>query len=166
MIGWFSPFAPTTVYKEFAAGLATEAELVEAIAPGPEGNMWFVNTGETGSEIPAIGVITPVGTVTEYTAGLSRHADKPVSIAAGPEGDMWFADKTKPAIGKITPGGVITLYTRPGLKTGAEPVAIAAGPDGNMWFTDEGSTKAIGKITTGATPTITETAAPGTEPEV
>jgi streptogramin lyase len=45
------------------------------------------------------------------------------------------------------PLGSITEFTA-GLNAGSSLNVIAAGPDGNLWFTDQGSTKAIGRITT------------------
>src|SRR5437763_773040 len=53
-----------------------------AIALGPDGSLWFGNTGN-GS----IAKMSPTGTVTNY-----RDPGIPVSngIAAGPDGAMWF----------------------------------------------------------------------------
>jgi streptogramin lyase len=45
------------------------------------------------------------------------------------------------------PLGSITEFTA-GLNAGSSLNVIATGPDGNLWFTDQGSTKAIGRITT------------------
>ena len=115
--------------------------------------MWFTDAGST----PAIGRITPSGTITEFSAGLQPgNASVPAGIAAGPDGNMWFTDEAgTPAIGRITPSGTITEFSA-GLQPGnaSVPARIAAGPDGNMWFTDEAGTKAIGRITLSGT--ITE----------
>ena len=45
------------------------------------------------------------------------------------------------------PLGSITEFSA-GLNAGSSLNVIAAGPDGNLWFTDQGTTKAIGRITT------------------
>ena len=61
---------------------------------------------------------------------------------------MWFSDqgKTIGAVGRISTNGVITEFGR--LSPGGFSRGIAAGPDGNLWFTDQGTTKAVGMITT------------------
>ena len=100
------------------------------IAAGPDGNLWFTDYGTT----PAIGRITPGGTITEFSSGLNLGSD-PSGIAAGPDGNLWFTDPVKSAIGRVTPGGVITEFSS-GLTNGSFPSGIAAGPDGNLWFTD------------------------------
>src|SRR6187397_234092 len=45
------------------------------------------------------------------------------------------------------PLGSITEFTA-GLNSGSSLNVIATGPDGNLWFTDQGTTNAIGRITT------------------
>jgi len=132
----------------YSAGLNAGSK-PNQIAPGPDGNIWFTDTGTT----KAIGKIPPSGTITEYSAGLNAGSS-PGSITAGPDGNLWFTDQgTTRAIGKITPSGTITEYSA-GLNAGSSPGSITAGPDGNLWFTDTGTTDAIGKITPSGT--ITE----------
>ena len=57
------------------------------IAPGPDGNVWFTDSGST----KGIGRITPAGAITEFSAGLPATS-KPAGLAAGPDGNLWFAD--------------------------------------------------------------------------
>jgi streptogramin lyase len=138
---------PLGTIKQFSAGLTT-GDLPQAIASGPEGNMWFTEAGTH----PAIGRITPAGTITLFSAGLDSEAQLG-GIALGPDGNMWFTEAgTHPAIGRITPAGTITEFSS-GLSH--PPEDIAAGPDGNLWFTEPAG--AIGRITTGGQ--ITEYAA-------
>jgi streptogramin lyase len=148
---------------EFTHGLSATQRML-AIAPGPDGNLWFtalgvkqfapddaagrtsphLTVGPGGS--PGIFRITPAGAITEFTHGLNTGAS-PLRIAAGPDGDLWFTDGGAiPAIGRVTPQGVITEFSK-GLDPLAQPSAIASGPDGNLWFTDVGKTPAIGRIT-------------------
>ena len=54
------------------------------IAAGPDGALWFTNSGSN-----SIGRITTAGTVTNYTGpGISG----PGGIAAGPDGALWFTN--------------------------------------------------------------------------
>ena len=128
---------PLGTIRHFSTGLTT-GEVPQAIAAGPDGNMWFTEIGAH----PAIGRITPTGTITEFSSGLNAAAELG-GIALGPDGNMWFTEAgAHPAIGRITPTGTITEFSS-GLSH--PPEAIAAGPDGNMWFTEPAG--AIGRIT-------------------
>jgi streptogramin lyase len=136
-----APAAPAGQAIEFTAGLNSSSF---AIAPGPDGNLWFTDQGTTG----AIGRITPAGAITEFTAGLNPGS-APWGIAPGPDGTVWFTDQgTTRAIGRISPGGgTITEFTA-GLTAGTIPAGIAPGPDGNLWFAEFGNADdAIGRIT-------------------
>jgi sugar lactone lactonase YvrE len=114
------------------------------------GNIWFTDRDAT----PAIGRITPSGTITLFSTGLNPGS-LPNGIAPGADGNMWFTDQGPTrAIGRITPDGTIAVYTA-GLKTGSNPAALTPGPDGNIWFTDQGTTRAIGQVKPDGT--ITET---------
>ena len=122
--------------------LPTKDRNPEGIARGPEGNVWFAESGGAG----AIGRITPGGTITEFTTGLTSNS-QPTGIVAGPDGNLWFTEQANPGrIGRITPSGTITEFTT-GLTANSQPTGIAAGPDGNMWFTEQASPGRIGRIT-------------------
>ncbi len=57
------------------------------ITAGPDGALWFTNTGNGGS----IGRITTAGAVTNYTGtGISDPVDM---IAAGTDGALWFVNQ-------------------------------------------------------------------------
>jgi hypothetical protein len=77
----------------FSAGLMPEHKsILDAIALGPDGNMWFADDG--GPQ--AIGRITPSGVITEFSKGLAstaKHGTGILDITAGPDGDMWFIGK-------------------------------------------------------------------------
>ena len=74
---------PTGAVTEFSAGLNVQAPT--AIAPGPDGNLWFAE----GSTRGVIGRITPAGDITEFTAGLSatngpgRHRGRAPTATSG-----------------------------------------------------------------------------------
>ena len=111
---------------------------IKAITSGPDGNLWFTDTGSS-----QIGKITPAGEVTEYS-GIrpSAVSIRPglQGITTGPDGNLWFAETEVGRIGKITPAGEITEYD-----SNAIPFGITGGPDGNVWFTD--GEDGFGKIT-------------------
>jgi len=108
-----------------------------AIAPGPDGALWF--TLASGN----IGRMTSAGTFTSYP--IPTAASAPMGIAAGPDGAMWFTESAANQIGRITTAGVVTEY--PVLTANSSPWGIASGPDGNLWFTEYNADN-IGSITT------------------
>ena len=151
--------------QEFKSGLQTGA-VPDAIAPGPDGNVWF--TDQYGNQ-RAIGRVTPSGQITEFTAGLSD--DLPLDITAGADGNLWVPQAsmdpmTPSAVAEINPTGQITEITKGVNPAGLEDGdSILAGPNGALWFTDSRSPNAIGRIvipavaTTGPTTTLSSTAA-------
>ena len=67
------------------------------ITSGPDGALWFTNSGNN-----SIGRITTGGTVTNYTGtGISG----PEGITSGPDGALWFTNSGNNSIGRITTGG-------------------------------------------------------------
>jgi virginiamycin B lyase len=101
------------------------------IAAGPDGNLWFAESGEFANNIAGIthqGVITEFPTPTDYSF--------PMGITAGPDGDLWFTEYGGNRIGRITAQGVITEFPLPAANS--QPWGITAGPDGNVWFTEFG----------------------------
>jgi streptogramin lyase len=129
-----------------------------------------------GSGEAVVGVNFPTlsGSITEYasdgtsSAGEGNIGSSPMSITSGPDGALWFTaigSTGGNGIGRITVDGVLTNYgTDAGLNVplgGNNPEGIAAGPDGNLWFVSSATVNgqavsAIGRITTGANPAITQ----------
>ena len=105
------------------------------IVAGPDGALWFTDSGLTGS----IGRVTTAGVVTTYT---DPSINRPQQITVGSDGALWFTNFNSNTIGRITTTGVVASYTTPGLSL---PYAITAGSDGALWFTYLGG---IGRITT------------------
>jgi streptogramin lyase len=108
--------------------------VLDGIAPGPDGAMWF-------TEEAKIGRIDMTGAVSEWP--IPSASSVPGGIVAGSDGAMWFTEQAKPAIGRIATSGQITEYPLP---AGTEPLYIASGPDGALWATDFAGT--IDRITT------------------
>jgi streptogramin lyase len=137
----------------FSSGLRG-AGLINQLTPGPDGNVWFV---ESSAAPPGIGWIAPSGEIKVYEAvtdlPLVNEEGSLVAITVGPEGKLWFTDKneTTPAIGVIDPanpeGAEEFSIEEKGGNAGAQPQGIVAGPDGNLWFADKSeTTPAIGMI--------------------
>ncbi len=142
--GTIGRITPAGAIAEFT--LPTYFSLPETITPGPDGNLWFVETAAN-----QFGRITPTGAVTEFA-----HVDGDYSalsgITPGPDGNLWFTKifscyglctaPTNP-IGKLTPSAVVvTEFAQPAFDSFA---AVTSGPDGNLWFTDSS-----GYVETGA----------------
>lgn len=96
--------------------------LVE-LTPGPDGNIWFIDSGGD------VGKITPTGAVTLFQT--AEHANVGMtSIGTGPDGNVWFS--TEPStIARITPSGAVSRFTLPHDR---DVTAIMSGPDGGVWF--------------------------------
>lgn len=129
-----------------------------AMASGPDGNMWFTNNANN-----SIGRITPGGAVTYFavpTSSVSPSTSGPglFAIAAGPDGNMWFTAFYENFVGKVTPAGVITTYPVP--TANSMPYGVTAGPDGNIWFTLDNA-NGIGRITPGGVMTEFPIPTPG-----
>jgi streptogramin lyase len=104
---------------------------VNAIASGPDGNIWFTECAINGP--CKLGKITPSGTITEF-------ADVPFAngLVAGPDGNVWFTEGNKNFLGRITPSGTVSQFAIPsGQPSNGDTVGpIVVGPDGNIWFAE------------------------------
>src|SRR5260370_1449086 len=69
---------------------------LDAITAGPDGNLWFVQTGG-----PTVGRITTAGVATIFSAGITAGA-MPFGIVAGPDGNLWFTEGGISRIARIT----------------------------------------------------------------
>src|ERR1700722_17693308 len=72
----------------------------DAIAAGPDGNLWFTNSGNN-----SIGSITTSGVVSNYTGTVTEAPD---ASSAGPDGNLWFTSSGDNSIGSITTSGVVS----------------------------------------------------------
>jgi streptogramin lyase len=152
---WYTDTTTPAIGRIAQDGTITQFHLAagsfpNALAIGADGNIWFTDRGT----VPAIGRITPTGTLALFSAGL-LPGSLPQGIAPGADGSVWFTDQgTTRAIGRVAVDGTIVEFTS-GLNPGTLPAALTPGPDGNIWFTDQGATKAIGHVTPAGA--ITET---------
>jgi virginiamycin B lyase len=117
-----------------------------SITTGPDGALWFTETGK-------IGRITTTGTVREYALPSGRSG---ANITPGPDGALWFTEPASSRIGRITTSGVITEFTVPGICTAGygcptipKPQSIVAGPDGALWFTEQIFSRSLSRTSAG-----------------
>lgn len=150
---WFTEPSDDTIGRISAAGVVTEYGLPttyedpRGITDGPDGAVWFTQSGgHTGAE--GIGRIDASGTITEFPLA---DGTGPYGITTGPnDGNLWFTETAVNwTVAKITTAGTITEFP---LDLHNRPLNIVAGPDGALWFTEDGivwgGTGAIGRITT------------------
>jgi uncharacterized repeat protein (TIGR01451 family) len=112
----------------------------DGIALGPDGNVWFSETG-TGR----IGQISESGNVVQFSVaapdacGVPRG--DPGAISLGPDGNLWFTQQGSPSsIGKMTTSGVVMLYPlSPDSLLSSVGNDIASGPQGSalLYVADE-----------------------------
>ncbi len=108
----------------------------EGIAVGPDGAIWFTDSGND-----VIGRVTGNGDFTMQTVAGGEVSN---GITAGPDGNLWFTLEENPGrIGRITTAGVVTLFADGG---GSFPQGITTGSDGALWFAE--SNGRVGRMTT------------------
>jgi streptogramin lyase len=105
-----------------------------AIAPGPDGNAWFAESGL--GDVAKIARITPVGVITEYSVpplpylGTTIPADVG-TIVPGSDDRLWFT--TGLGIGSISTSGAVTTVSLP---DPTSPQGLALATDGALWVTN------------------------------
>jgi streptogramin lyase len=98
-----------------------------ALAPAPNGNLWFA--GSTLGQISTSGSIVPV--LTEF--GVAE------GVVEGPDGNVWFTSQDTQNntgyVNRVTPSGAVTTTPLLATTSGglALPWGITVGPDKNIW---------------------------------
>ena len=110
-----------TTSGTFTAYPLADPGLLRDIAPGPDGNVWYVRKGPD-----KIGRVTPAGVTTEFSVGSGKALE---GISPGPDGAVWVAESLVNLVGRITTAGSFTEYIVNNQATG-----ITLGPDGNLWL--------------------------------
>lgn len=132
VLGLCAAPAGATLTAQLRAG--TE---VEALAVGPEGNLWFAGVNTGAEEGTILGRIAPGGAVSEYLVPGSAAAAGVGGLARGPEGLMWF---TRPGAERIERYGATGDFEGFGLPTaGSRPTGIVTVPGGFLWVAMEGT---------------------------
>jgi streptogramin lyase len=112
---------------------------VDALAVGPDQNIWFAGTkyGPPGQSVDVVGRSTPDGQIAEFALPARSEAELGISsIAAGGDGRLYFTEPNANRIGRVSTSGEIFEWLLP--NPGSLPRTIAAAPDGSLWFTEEG----------------------------
>ncbi len=116
------------------------------VAAGPDGRIWFVDSGNAGP--PSIGRMTTAGAITPSDILQFPAASLGGTATPGPDGNMWAQQDNH--LAKVPVGATqtsdITSYTLSSGNGGFS--SIAAGPDGRLWF---GQKQLIGTSTTDGT---------------
>ena len=118
--------------------------------------LWFAESNVTA---PKITKMTTGGFFTEYPVPITNS--QPTGVTIAPDNTVWYIDFGTNAIGHLTFSGGNPIFSEFAIPTNpSNPEFMTVGPDGNLWFTELGplpvSGCQIGKVTLGATPTITE----------
>jgi streptogramin lyase len=133
-------------------------EMPGALADGPDGNLWFVET-TTSRVTNYVSFITPLGQETDMRFPRFDSPAQPgdsavTSMTAGPDGNLWATVSTSGQMldflaheGTIveinTQGKVVHSFAISGSPFDTLdniPTEIVKGPDGNLWFSDMRST--------------------------
>ena len=135
-----------------AAGTITEYPIpVETtpygIATGPEGKIWFVDSGNHVGG-PSVGRMATSGAISSSDVVPLPSSNLGLAVTPGPDGNMWVEQDGQ--IQKVPVGVSLTSeiseYTL-GSGTGGYG-SVVPGPDGRLWF---GWNKQVGAITTAGT---------------
>ena len=132
---------PTTdAITEFAIPTANADPF--GITTGPDGNLWFAETGNPDTSPPApsqIGEINPTTRRDHRVRHSHRRFRSCRLITAGPDGNLWFAEQdgggVAGKIGNDQPDDPCNHRSHAPNANGSA-FGITAGPDGNLWFTD------------------------------
>lgn len=140
-IGRITPAGAFTSFTNLPAGAAFGSTVSPSttIAPGSDGNVWFVQRFSQDAAASAIGRIDPTGVTTTF---LLPHDFVATGLAQGADGNLWFtathqspADPGSVYVGRVSPTGEISLF--PTLLTNLSSLSSPAlGSDGNIWFAD------------------------------
>lgn len=143
-LGAVAAFAQSGTYTMLQGYMIpTDSAFPAGITAGPDGALWFTESGSYLAGTTNIGRITTSGVITTYPT--LTPDSQPWFIINGPDGALWFTEYGANNIGRITTDGVVTEYPTP--TPGSGPFGIATGPDGALWFTEHLANQ-IGRITT------------------
>jgi streptogramin lyase len=124
------------VLTEYPIGTTNGYYDPRAIVAGPDGNLWFTESNNSGGSVGNgygyIGKITTAGVLTQYTSGILPDT---YGIAVGPDGNLWYTTDAGSggSVGRITTSGVSSdANNYPYDQT--SPRGIVTGPDGRLWI--------------------------------
>jgi virginiamycin B lyase len=115
-----------------------------AITAGPDGAMWFTETGAD-----QIGRIDADGTITEFPLP-ERHRmhTNPAGIVTGPDGAIWFSQPLRESLGRIDVNTheITERYLPPPRGGIVRGNSISSGSGDALWF-DDARNQGIGRLT-------------------
>jgi streptogramin lyase len=149
---WFSEHSTGKIVKFNPNGNASlfvipsPGAFVLALAPGPDGNVWFPVSGQA-----FVGRIKPAGKIKLFATPTSNSNSN--DTVAGPDGRLWFVTNFN-GLGRTTTAGK-TDYL-PVLDNNDQPTGITVGPDGNIWYVEwgqpaGGQSPSVGRMKTNGT---------------
>lgn len=108
-----------------------------AIAPGPDGNLWFVDNDPFAfSGVTTVGRITAAGAITLFSGNFGGCEP---TITTGADGTLWTPTDDCATIGQevgsITTTGVLSNHNL-GTPASAGIIGITTGPDKKLWLAD------------------------------
>jgi streptogramin lyase len=108
--------------RKLVKPLTNFSQLIDGIAPGPDGNEWFARFYDDRiSHVDATGRL--------LTKALSTGSN-PDSLVVGNDGTVWFGERGHGcSVGRLTPAGKLSSYS-----VGGDCGDLAVGPDGNIWI--------------------------------
>lgn len=116
--------APDVVAKPVVDGTFPVDGSPTRITAGPDGNVWFGVSGNSGGN--DLGRITPAGVITYFDLGAVNIG----TLVVGPDKNLWATIDT--GVAKIPPGDPTTV-TSFDITGFAAPGGLAVGPDKNLW---------------------------------
>jgi streptogramin lyase len=100
--------------------------IVNSIALGPDGNLWFTGGSPNGIASGANNIFQ-LTTAGQFTAFPGLPGGSPNFITAGPDGNIWFTDFNNNAIGRLTLStDAVAEFPTP--TTNSNPWGIGTGP--------------------------------------
>jgi streptogramin lyase len=129
-----------------------------AVATGPEGKIWFVDSGGHATGGTLIGRMTTGGAISTAEVIAFPHPGLGLALALGSDGNMWAEQGER--LDKVPLGvsatGQITAYEYPAHSGSNGFGSVAVGPDGRLWV---GLTEQLAASTTSGEMQLYETEA-------
>jgi streptogramin lyase len=105
-----------------------ESARFSGLALGPDGNVWFTESGHVAK-------VTPAGRISEYAYPPGEMTNVLSGVTAGSDGSIWFTEFDKVAVGKIDPAtGAIVEYSLQAQNINCGISGMMAAGDGNLYF--------------------------------
>lgn len=131
-----STYAGSTRGTEDGAGTSAKFDVPEGLVPGPDGNLYVLQRGNTF----AVRKIDKYRNVTTFaTSSLLSH---PWQGAFGPDGNLYFANKSNSKLLKADAGGVITEVSVSGAELN-NPMGCKFDKDGNMYLANRNAAQVL-----------------------